>query len=48
VARSFLWEEPADPDIASAVRGMMLATAAAGEGAIKEVLEEQAAAKPQD
>jgi uncharacterized protein YndB with AHSA1/START domain len=44
VARSFLWEEPADAEVASAVRGMMQATVAAGEGAIKEVFEEQSAA----
>jgi uncharacterized protein YndB with AHSA1/START domain len=42
VARSFLWEEPADPEVASAVREMMQGTVAAGEAAIKEVFEEQA------
>ena len=42
VARSFLWAEPADAEVASAVRQMMQATVAAGEAAIKEVFEEQA------
>jgi uncharacterized protein YndB with AHSA1/START domain len=37
VARSFLWEEPADPDVAQSVREMMQAMVAAGEDAIKEV-----------
>ena len=48
VARSFLWEQPTDPEVASAVREMMQATVAAGEAAIKEVFEEQAAAKTPD
>ena len=48
VARSFLWEQPTNPEVASAVREMMQATVAAGEAAIKEVFEEQAAAKTPD
>jgi len=48
VARSFVWDEPRDAEIADSVRQMMQATAAAGEAAIKEVFEEQAAAKTQD
>ena len=48
VARSFLWEEPADPEVAGGVREMMEAMVAAGESAIKEVFEEQAAAKTPD
>ena len=48
VARSFLWVEPADPEVAGGVREMMQATIAAGEAAIKEVFEEQAATKTPD
>ena len=44
VSRSFLWEEPADPEVAQSVRPMMEAMVAAGETAIKEVFEEKAAA----
>jgi len=43
VRRSFLWEEPSDPDIAANVRQMMEAMALAGDGAIKSVFEELAA-----
>jgi uncharacterized protein YndB with AHSA1/START domain len=39
VARSFLWEEPADPDVAASLREMMRGMATAGEGAIKEAFE---------
>jgi uncharacterized protein YndB with AHSA1/START domain len=39
VARSFLWETPADPDVASGLHQMMEGIVAAGEGAIKEVFE---------
>jgi uncharacterized protein YndB with AHSA1/START domain len=46
VARSFLWEEPPDPEVAGAVREMMQATVAAGEAAIKEVFEEQSPKSP--
>jgi len=44
VSRSFLWEEPADPEVAQSVRPMMEAMVAAGETVIKEVFEENAAA----
>ena len=44
VSRSFLWEEPADPEVAQSLRPMMEAMVAAGETAIKEVFEEKAAA----
>ena len=44
VSRSFLWEEPADPEIALNLRRMMEGMVAAGEGAIKDVFEENAAA----
>jgi hypothetical protein len=37
VARSFLWEEPEDADVAATLRQMMQAMVTAGEGAIKEV-----------
>ena len=37
VARSFLWEEPDDPDVAATMRQMMQVMVTAGEGAIKEV-----------
>ena len=43
VARSFLWEQPADPEIRQSLAEMMAAVVAAGEGAIKEVFEEVAA-----
>ena len=43
VSRSFLWEEPADAEVASSVREMMAGMAVAGEAAIKEVFEEKAA-----
>jgi len=42
VARSFVWEVPADPDVAEGLRQIMGGTVAAGEGAIKEVFEEKA------
>jgi len=44
VSRSFLWEAPADPEIAQGLGQMMTAMIAAGESAIKEVFEENAAA----
>src|SRR5205814_4510805 len=44
VSRSFLWEEPADPEIAQGLGQMMPAMVTAGEAAIKEVFEEKAAA----
>ena len=44
VSRSFLWEEPADPEIAQGLGQMMAAMVTAGEAAIKEVFEEKAAA----
>jgi uncharacterized protein YndB with AHSA1/START domain len=37
--RSFLWEEPPDPEVAANLREMMLGMVAAGEGAIKEAFE---------
>ena len=40
VLRSFLWEEPADPDVAQSVRQMMEGIVLAGEGAIKSVFED--------
>jgi uncharacterized protein YndB with AHSA1/START domain len=39
VARSFLWEEPADADVAATLLEMMRGMVAAGEGAIKEAFE---------
>jgi uncharacterized protein YndB with AHSA1/START domain len=44
VVRSFLWDEPADPEIADSLRQMMAAMVAAGEGAIAEIFVEQARA----
>jgi hypothetical protein len=44
IVRSFLWEEPADPEIAEGLRGMMAAMVAAGESALCEVFAERAAA----
>jgi len=44
VSRSFLWEEPADVEVAIGLRQMMQGMVAAGEAAIKEVFEENAAA----
>lgn len=42
VDRSFLWEEPEDPDVAESLRQMMEAMVVAGEGAIKSVFEDLA------
>jgi len=42
VARSFLWEEPQDPDVAQSLRQVMEFTAAAGEAAIKSAFEQKA------
>ncbi len=42
VSRSFLWEEPADPDVAQPLRQMMEAMVAAGEAAIKSAFEQPA------
>jgi uncharacterized protein YndB with AHSA1/START domain len=39
VTRSFLWETPSDPDVASGLHQMMEAIVTAGEVAIKEVFE---------
>jgi uncharacterized protein YndB with AHSA1/START domain len=36
VGRSFLWEEPGDPEVATALRQMMLSMVAAGETAIQQ------------
>ena len=38
--RSFLWDEPADPDVAEGLRQMMQAMVLAGEGAIKAAFDE--------
>jgi len=47
IARSFLWDEPADAEVADGLRQMMSATVLAGEGAMREVFEEKArAARP--
>jgi len=47
VQRSFIWDPPADAEIAAGVRQMMEAMSLAGEGAIREVFEEKArAARP--
>ena len=40
IGRSFLWEEPADPEVAETLREMMQAMVLAGEVAIKSVFEE--------
>ena len=42
VARSFLWEQPQDPEVAQSLQQMMEAMVLAGEGAIKSVFEETA------
>src|SRR5438309_702833 len=39
IGRSFIWEEPADPDVASQVRQLLEAVVFAGEGAIKSVFD---------
>ena len=44
IRRSFLWEEPADAEIAESLRQMMAAMVKAGEDAIKAIFEEKAAA----
>jgi hypothetical protein len=43
ILRSFLWEEPADVEIAETLRGMMGAMVQAGEAAMQAVFEEKAA-----
>jgi uncharacterized protein YndB with AHSA1/START domain len=40
ITRSFLWEEPDDPDVAATIRQMMEGMAIAGEDAIKAALED--------
>lgn len=40
ITRSFLWEQPDDPDVAEIVRQGMQAMVAAGDGAIKDVFAE--------
>ena len=45
LVRSFLWEEPADPEIADGLRQMMAAMVQAGEGALQEVFAERARAQ---
>ena len=42
ITRSFLWEQPDDPDVAEAVRQGVQAIVLAGEAAIKSVFEESA------
>jgi len=44
LVRSFLWEEPADPEVADGLRQMMAAMVQAGEGALQEVFAERAQA----
>ena len=44
IVRSFLWEQPADPEIAQNLRDMMAAMAPAGEDAMREVFAEAARA----
>src|SRR3989440_5662962 len=44
VSRSFLWEEPADPEVAQSLHPMMAAMVAAGGKAIKKGFEEEAPA----
>jgi hypothetical protein len=44
LVRSFVWDEPADPEIAERLRDMMGAMVQAGEVAIQEVLAERAQA----
>jgi uncharacterized protein DUF2652 len=45
LVRSFLWDEPADPEIAGGLRQMMAAMVEAGEGALREVFAERARAQ---
>jgi Protein of unknown function (DUF2652) len=47
VSRSFIWDPPANPEIAEGVHQMMQAMSTAGEGAIKDVFEERARAAAQ-
>ena len=44
LVRSFLWDEPADPEVRDGLRQMMAAMVAAGEGAIQEIFVERAQA----
>ncbi len=47
ITRSFVWDEPADAEVAEGLRQMMSATVLAGEDAMREVFEERArAARP--
>ena len=47
IRRSFLWDEPADPEVAEGLRQMMNGTVLAGEDAMRAVFEEKArAARP--
>jgi uncharacterized protein YndB with AHSA1/START domain len=47
IERSFVWDEPADPEVAEGLLQMMSATVVAGEDAMREVFEEKArAARP--
>ncbi len=47
IMRSFLWDEPANTEVAEGLRQMMNGTVLAGEGAMREVFEERArAARP--
>jgi uncharacterized protein YndB with AHSA1/START domain len=45
LVRAFLWEEPADPEIAEGLRGMMGAMVVAGEAALEEIFAERARAR---
>ena len=44
IKRSFVWDDPADAEVAEGLRQMMSATVVAGEGAMREVFEEKARA----
>ena len=44
IMRSFLWDEPADAEVAEGLRQMMNGTVLAGEDAMREVFEEKARA----
>ena len=47
IKRSFVWDDPADAEVAEGLRQMMSAMVIAGEGAMREVFEEKArAARP--
>ena len=45
IRRSFVWEEPEDPDVREGMRQVMAGTVIAGESAMKEIFEERAKAE---